>query len=233
MLSLNNRLLQDIETALDDNNYEMEWYLDIQEEETTFIADPFVVGEDVIDEELQEWIENGEEEDGRYIAIPSRPSHEGWEQMKRFILSLNNQDDKIQNLLMTTIQGSGAFRRFKDAVYDIGVADHWHTFKNREDRQEALEWLYSENLIAEKDIEKGMQMFEDALRKRKQRKEEIAAMKEGTQVKCTKNLSHEDKLAIGTTYDVLDEQKQHKNIRIRDERGKLVWMPKSYFELMG
>jgi hypothetical protein len=230
-ISLDNYLLGDIEMALNDNNYEMEWYLDIQEEKTTFLADPLVVGEDMIDEELQKQIENDEEEGERYIAIPTTPSHDGWGQMKRFILSLDDQDDKIQNLLLTTIQGKGAFRRFKDAVYEIGVSDRWYDFKNREDRRKALEWLHSEDLIAEEDIETGMQMYEDRLKKRKQREKEIEAMTEGTQLKCIQNQSHKNKLTIGKIYKVREEQKQHKNVRVRDDRGKLVFMPKSYFEL--
>jgi hypothetical protein len=227
-LSLDDSLLGEIEMSLDDNSYEMEWYLDIQEEGISFIAEDnpgMVEGQ----EEMQKMIEeDGEQE--RFIPIPRRPSHDGWEQMKRFILSLDDQDDKIQNLLLTTIQGKGAFRRFKDAVHDIGVADRWYEYKGREDRRKALEWLFSVDLISEEDIKTGMQMYEDKLKKRKRRQKEIAAMTKGTQVKCIKNLSHKDRLTVGKKYEALDEQKQNKNIRVKDDRGKLVFLSKTYFE---
>tara|TARA_R100000908_G_scaffold59704_1_gene36332 strand:+ start:7615 stop:7728 length:114 start_codon:yes stop_codon:yes gene_type:complete len=33
-------------------------------------------------------------------------------------------------------------------------------------------------------------------------------------------------------YEVLDEQKEQLNIRIKDDRGKIIWLPKSHFELV-
>lgn len=224
-LTLSNLLLENIEMALDDNSYEMEWYLDLQEEKTTFISD---FTEE--DEELRKMIENDDDEE-RFISIPGRPSHEGWEQMERFILSLNDHDEKTRNLLLTTIRGSGAFGRFKDAIYSVGLQERWFEFKGREDRREALDWLYSHDLITDEEIEKGMLLYEEMVTKRKQREEEIAGMTWGVRVKCTESYGHEDKLTIGKTYEVLDEQKEHLNIRIRDDRGKVCWLPKSHFEL--
>lgn len=228
MLALSNTLLEDIAMALQDSSYEMDWYLDLKKEATTFLGDPAVTGEHEAHRKLKQQIEQNEE---RFVAIPRGSSREGWTQMKRFILSLDDQDDKIQNLLLTNIQGKGAFRRFKDALIDIGLIDRWYEFKNREDRKRALKWLHGEGLIAQSDIEKGMKLFEKQLKERKQRKEELRNMTKGTQVKCQVASPHEDKLTIGKTYQALDEQKQHKNIRIRDDRGKLVWLGKNHFKL--
>lgn len=227
-LTLTNRLLGDIEAALNNNSYEMEWYLDIQEEKATFISEYGGTFEE--EEELKEMIENDDE--GRFISIPRRTSREGWKQMKRFILSLDDQDEKTQNLLLNTIQGKGAFGRFKDAMYDIGLQDRWYDFKNREDRRKALEWLRGEDLITDEQIEQGMQMYEELLQKRKRREMEIANMSQGRRVRCTGTAGHGDKLTVGKVYDILDEQKQHLNIRIEDDRGKKCWLPKSHFELM-
>jgi hypothetical protein len=227
-LSLTNRLLGDIEEALNNDSYEAEWYLDIEEEKIIFMSEYGGFVEE--QEEMREMIENDDE--GRFIAIPRTTSREGWEQLKRFILSLDDQDEKTQNLLLNTIQGSGAFRRFKDAVYDIGLQDRWYDFKNREDRKEALDWLRAQNLITDEQVEEGMQLYEELLQKRKSREMEIANMTKGRRVRCTDTIGHENKLTVGKVYDILDEQKQHLNIRINDDRGKKCWLPKSHFELV-
>lgn len=229
-LSLTNSLLADIEMALNDNSYEMQWYLDTREEKTAFLCDPAYTGEYEENEKLEQLIEQDEE--GRFIPIPDRTSREGWEQMKKFILSLDNQDEKIQNLLLNTIQGKGAFGRFKDAMLEIDMLDQWYEYKNRQDRRETLRWLRSENLITGEQVEEGLRMFEEQLQRKKRRKMEMANMTKGRRVRCTHTTGHSNSLTEGKKYEVRDEQEQHQNIRIQDDRGKLVWMPKSHFELV-
>lgn len=224
-LTLSNFLLGEIEMAMNDNSYIMEWYLDTEEEKTIFLSED-MYGED---KELQNLIENDTED--RFIPIPASPSREGWEQMERFIQSLDDQDKKTRNLLLTTIQGKGAFGRFKDALYSIGLQDRWFEFKNREDRKKALDWLHSLDLIDANQVEEGMQMFEEQVNKRKKREKEITNMVKGKQVRCVDTSGHGDKLTIGKTYHILDEQKQQLNIRVEDDRGKVCWLPKSHFEL--
>ncbi|MEX0648457.1 MAG: hypothetical protein WEA56_03540 [Balneolaceae bacterium] len=228
-LKLTRELLYGVEMAMDDHGFEMEWYLDLEKEETTFISYLYDDGEET--EALREQIENDTDEK-RFIPIPAKPSHEGWEQMEAFILGLDDQDEKTRNLLLTTIQGNGAFRRFKDAIHSIGVAQRWFDHKGRQDRREALEWLLSLDFITAEDVEKGMQLYEETLAKRKQRQEDMVNMKAGRQVRCSDDHGHADKLTIGKVYDILAEQKEHRNIRMKDDRGKTVWMPKSHFELI-
>ena len=226
IMRLRNDLLEGIAMAMNDSNNEAVWYLDVQKEETVFISEYYAE-----DEEMLEMIENdyGEE---RFIAIPARSSHEGWEQMERFILTLDDQDEKTRNLLLTTLQGPGAFGRFKEAVHRIGLQERWYVFKGREDRKDVLDWLYSLDLITTDDIDKGMQLYEELLAKRRQREAGIARMTRGAWVKCIENIGHEAQLTPGKTYEVLDERKEHRNIRLRDDRGNVRWYPKSHFELI-
>lgn len=177
-LSLSSELLAEVEMAMDDNSYEMEWYLDIEDEKATFISEYDNGLEEA--EELREQIENDDNEE-RFIAIPSRKTYEGWEQMERFILGLDDQGEKIMNLLRTTIQGRGAFRRFKDALYSIGLQDRWYRYKEREDRSEALRWLRSLDLIADEDVEKGMQLYEEQAARSEARAKDIANSNPGRQ----------------------------------------------------
>jgi hypothetical protein len=219
-----NNLLGDIVTAMNDNSYEHKWYLDVQDEEALLITD---FNED---EKLLESIDH--EYGERFFSIPVKDSHEGWEQMERFIQSLDDQDEQTLDLLSDTISGRGAFGRFKDALYRIGLHERWFEFKGREDRNEALEWLYSLRLITGEDNDKGMQLYEEWLLKRKRQEKDIADMTMGATIECIYNNGHTDKLTPGETYEVLDERKEHLLLRIKDDRGKECWLPKSHFELL-
>jgi hypothetical protein len=224
-ITLTNMLFEEIAAAMDDNSYEHKWYLDIQNEETILVSD---YSDD--DPELSESIEEGYNE--RFFSIPQRESREGWEQMERFIHSLDDKDEQTPDLLQNAISGRGAFGRFKDALYRTGLNERWFEFKGREDRKETLEWLQSLGLITGEDIKKGMQLYEDWLVKRKRQEEDIANMTRGTRIKCIYNDGQTDKITPGKTYDVLDERKEHLLVRIKDDRGKECWLPKSHFELL-
>jgi len=50
----------------------------------------------------------------RYLAVPEADSDEGYRDMERFILTV--QDAALQNHLWNAIEGRGAFRRFKDVL---------------------------------------------------------------------------------------------------------------------
>lgn len=228
-LTLTNILLEEISSALNDNSWEFEWYLDLEEERTTFLSDY-----DDLDEveELRELIEE-DTEGKRFIPIPRGDSREGWKQMEQFISELDDIEESTRDLLYVSIQGRGAFARFKDALFSINRLEEWYEFKNREDRKAALDWLHSEELITEDDIETGMRLYEEVLQKRKNREKEISRMVKGSTVICNNNHANEDKLTIGKAYEVLDERPADLLVRIRDERGKSVWMQKSYFGLEG
>jgi hypothetical protein len=148
--------------------------------------------------------------------------------MERFIYEVENP--QTREILSNSIQGRGAFARFKDVLYRHNLDQEGYEFKGREDRKETLEWLLSLDLIDEDDIELGMQLQEDSQNKKKQRESDIADMVKC--VKCIENVGHLDKLTIDKTFEVLDERKEHLNIRIEDDRRKVVWMPKSHFDLI-
>lgn len=223
-LKIDDSFLQQLETAFNDNSFMCSWYIDLQENKVTFISEDYDE-----DEELVEQIENDVDQE-RFIPIPSRPSRDGWRQMERFIDGLD--DTHKQDILYIAIEGKGAFRRFKDALYKVDLIDEWHEFSNREDRAEVLEWLHLEGLIGEEDIEKGKQLLEETLAKRKRREANMQKMVQGATVICSDNYGHIDQITPGKIYQVLGEQKEHLNIRVNDDRGKTIWLPKSHFELV-
>jgi hypothetical protein len=59
--------------------------------------------------------------------------------MRRFGDSL--QDRELGDQLLSLLHGSGAFRRFKDAVHRHGLADAWYRFREEAIEEVARGWL--------------------------------------------------------------------------------------------
>jgi hypothetical protein len=78
----------------------------------------------------------------RYEVIPRADSREGYRDMQVFIDSVS--DERIAELLDVAIQGSGAFRRFKDVLARF-PAERERYFQFRDDRVRARirDWLHS------------------------------------------------------------------------------------------
>ena len=82
----------------------------------------------------------------RYIEIPAQTSGEGWRDMQDYIQTITNQDLKTR--LWEAINGSGAFRNFKVALYDRPLEQaQWYAFKERRLRQRVLDWLSSKDIV--------------------------------------------------------------------------------------
>jgi hypothetical protein len=81
----------------------------------------------------------------RYIAIPWVESRDGYRDMELFIDMV--EDEHLQELLSVAINGRGAFRRFKDVLYNhLDERERWFAFKNERTRQRALDWLDDEGI---------------------------------------------------------------------------------------
>ncbi len=78
------------------------------------------------------------EETGDYIGLPSKFDIDKYRIMEKFCLSL--QDAKMRDTFCGLLKGSGAFRRFKDALYEYGISDDWHKYSNDALKQIAIEW---------------------------------------------------------------------------------------------
>ena len=227
-VELTDDMLSMLEMALNDNSYMSHWYFDLKTDKVTFTYED---GDPEEEKELRQLIEEDPEGE-RFIPIEPEPSREGWQQMKDFILDQDDLDDTVQSLLLRAIQGRGAFGRFKDAIYDVGISDRWFAYKNRQDREKALQWLKDRELITDEGVAKGIKMHEDGVARRKRIENAQKAMNKGAQVVCINNYGHGDKITPGKAYDVLDERPDDLLIRIEDDRGKIIWLPKSHFELV-
>ena len=76
----------------------------------------------------------------RYIAVPPVDSHEAYEDMADFIVTITNR--LIQERLAEAIAGQHPFRRFKDALLNYPQErERWFAFSAERQRQSVLDWL--------------------------------------------------------------------------------------------
>ena len=86
-------------------------------------------------------------ETGDYISLPTKFDINEYRVMERFCLSLD--DPEMSDLLYGSIKGSGAFRRFKDAVHKYDIADDWYKYRNDALKEIAIEWCRENNIEIE------------------------------------------------------------------------------------
>ncbi|MFP4548808.1 MAG: UPF0158 family protein [Fidelibacterota bacterium] len=78
-----------------------------------------------------------------YIEIPTQFDIHEYQIMEQFCLSLPLEKAEI---LADAIRGRGAFRRFKDKIHDLGVADAWFAFKRDYFYEIARDWCEEHNI---------------------------------------------------------------------------------------
>ena len=126
--------LDELCSAMENSSYENEYYLDLETGEILFLS------EYMDDEETENLRERIDEESGRYEPIPKAESHEGYEDMRDFIVTV--EDEHLAELLEVAINGKGAFRRFKDVLLSYPEErERWFRFKGDRMEERALEWL--------------------------------------------------------------------------------------------
>ncbi len=75
----------------------------------------------------------------RYIPLPTQFDIHEWSIMRDFALSFS--DENQREPLLDAIHGSGAFRRFKEAIRRLGLIEKWHGFKDARLREIARNWF--------------------------------------------------------------------------------------------
>lgn len=84
------------------------------------------------------------EESKDYIPLPDEFDIDEYRMMERFIDMV--PDDKVAQTLAISIRGSGAFRRFKDHLYQFDIQDDWFKYRDNEYRQLAIQWCQENNV---------------------------------------------------------------------------------------
>lgn len=86
-----------------------------------------------------------------WVSLGGRSSHEAYDDMAAFANAV--ADPKLADRLQGALQGRGAFRRFKDAMYAApeAVGRAWNGFRNSRAESRAVAWLLTQEFISEAD----------------------------------------------------------------------------------
>jgi len=79
-----------------------------------------------------------------YIQFPNQFYINEYSIMERFSLSLTNE--KMRNILYSSLKGKGAFRRFKDTANELGILEDWYKYRDEAIKELAIEWCKENNL---------------------------------------------------------------------------------------
>ncbi|MBN2592232.1 MAG: hypothetical protein JXA81_01905 [Sedimentisphaerales bacterium] len=86
-------------------------------------------------------------ETGQYLQLPTQYDIDEYSIMESFCTSLDRRE--IGDILYDLISGSGAFRRFKDAVYKYRVEDEWNIYRENAIKEIAIEWCRQNDIELE------------------------------------------------------------------------------------
>jgi hypothetical protein len=81
----------------------------------------------------------------RFLAVPQMGSHEAYRDMEDFIIIIRSP--RLRELLDVAITGRGAFRRFKDVLYNYPHEEkRWFAFKEARMVERVREWLEAHDI---------------------------------------------------------------------------------------
>ena len=87
-------------------------------------------------------------------------SYESYRDMAEFVAAVHHR--RAADLLDRAISGRGAFRRFKDTLFEFPeLRDQWFRFRNVRARRRALEWLAAGGLVAREDADRFAAAYPD------------------------------------------------------------------------
>ena len=132
--------LDDIATALSDQNaYDQRWLIDPRTGEIFYwTSDTGIDGENPVElDELD------------LVLIDPLPSYVWYQDMVDFTHGIS--DRAAGERLSRSLQGKGAFRRFKNELYQRHpeLISPWHALRDARARIRAVQWLADEGLIDE------------------------------------------------------------------------------------
>lgn len=133
--------LSEIVIGLETANNELESYYNSDTKEV-FLSN---IGEfeNLNEDELDELLEKS-------IILPTKFDIHEYSMMEDFITTIS--DNLLHNQLLIAINGTGAFRRFKDTCTNFGCIDDWYKFRNIKYKEIAVKWCKKNNVEYEDDV---------------------------------------------------------------------------------
>ena len=127
--------LSEVIDALEFTNDEIEYYYNPDNGEIFMsnIGDFENLNEDELDELFE-----------KSIMLPTRYDINEYEMMEDFTETI--KDTRLQNQLYISLNGSGAFRRFKDTCINYDIIDDWYKFRDERYKEVAINWCKDNNI---------------------------------------------------------------------------------------
>lgn len=151
MLELERIDLSSLAEALEDHSLETTWYFD----PATGSVEPRM--------EAERFLESSEDDDDderKLIAVDPIPSGVGYEDMLDFIARVT--DPRARDLLERAVAGRGAFRRFKDTLFEFPeLRKSWFEFHDTRMERRAIRWLSDEEIIDRAQAERAIEAHPD------------------------------------------------------------------------
>lgn len=149
MLSLNQVDLELLSNALEDHSPTMQWWLDPQSGEV--IPEPEDLGSE----------QHLDADPSPLVAVEPIDSRDAYGDMEDFIAGV--REPRARELLGLAIAGRGAFRRFKDTLFEFPeLREEWHAFHDARMRRRALNWLVQARLADSAEVDEELRRI-DAL----------------------------------------------------------------------
>ena len=125
--------IEELSMAMEDNSSEGSFFLDLTTGEVLPVFD-------TSEPETKKLSLRIERYPGYFKKVPKLESFESYKDMEDFIEQLKNAT--LARLLTVSINGKGAFRRFKDVINEFPKEQKaWYTFKEVKMKTRVYEWL--------------------------------------------------------------------------------------------
>jgi len=144
--------LQDVIDALEASAEELSHYLDKRTGEIFLVTSEEMEAaeEDELISDYPDWQQEGilkareilQAND--FVELPTQFDIHEYKIMEDFCLAF--ADRQAGEQLLRLIKGSGAFRRFKNAIQSMGVEAAWYEYRGTEIERLAIEWLEQEGI---------------------------------------------------------------------------------------
>lgn len=140
--------LNDVVEALDSAMEEHSYYLDKRTGEIILLTSEELQAakEDELISEYPDWQRESVlkarevfSDPDEFVPLPDQFDIHEYQMMESFCLAF--EDRHVGQQLLRLIKGSGAFRRFKNAIHAMGIERAWYEFKRNELEKIAIEWL--------------------------------------------------------------------------------------------
>lgn len=131
MLDLSSIDVEMLVMGLEDHSYDSSWWFDPNTGSVEYCS---------VDDDPEEF------ESRHLVPVEPADSREAYQDMVDFTDLVG--EARARDLLARALEGRGAFRRFKDTLYDFPeLREEWFAFHDRRMRKRAIEWLADRELI--------------------------------------------------------------------------------------